>query len=227
MSARPGARVAGAVALLAVLCALASLLVALSAVQADTGAGAHDHAQALTNFDQARGAAAIATALRALGIALVAVPALFLARAARAPRWLLWLGVGAPLFLALATVLGHVALSDVADQFAAGGTATKERADELIDRSGLYGFAGALQLLGRIAFGAWLVLACAAALRAGLLTAFLAYYGYGAAAAFLLAPYAGDALFAGWLGSLALLALGWWPGGRPEGWDAAATDASG
>ena len=54
-------------------------------------------------------------------------------------------------------------------------------------------------------------------MRAALLDRFLAYWGFGACGALVLLPV-GDAMFIGWLGSVGIMALGYWPGGRPAAW---------
>jgi hypothetical protein len=56
------------------------------------------------------------------------------------------------------------------------------------------------------------------AARVGLLTKTLGYWGVGAAVAAVLVPVAGQGLVMGWLASVALLLLGWWPGGRGPAW---------
>jgi hypothetical protein len=56
-------------------------------------------------------------------------------------------------------------------------------------------------------------------MRVGLLDRFLGYWGLGACGALALLSI-GDAMFIGWLASVGLLALGYWPGGRPEAWRA-------
>jgi hypothetical protein len=55
------------------------------------------------------------------------------------------------------------------------------------------------------------------AMRVGLLTRFLGYWGVGAGGALVLLPI-GDAMFIGWLASIGILSLGYWPGGRPPAW---------
>jgi hypothetical protein len=69
----------------------------------------------------------------------------------------------------------------------------------------------------RIVFAVWVGVLSIHARRANLLTTFLSYWGIGAAAAMVLLPI-GDAMYVGWLASMALLAWGYWPGGLPEGW---------
>jgi hypothetical protein len=69
----------------------------------------------------------------------------------------------------------------------------------------------------RAVFALWIAIASLEMMRDGLLDRFLAYWGFGAAGAELLLPI-GDAMFIGWLGSIGILALGYWPGGRPEAW---------
>jgi len=70
-----------------------------------------------------------------------------------------------------------------------------------------------------VVFAVWLGWASYAAMQSGLLTRFLGVFGIGAAVAWAFLIPSGETFFVGWLASVGLLALGWWPGGRPEGWD--------
>ncbi|MCW3010974.1 MAG: hypothetical protein JWO90_1378 [Solirubrobacterales bacterium] len=221
-------RIAGYVAYLATALAFAALLVALSTVEpaARTGPtlGGDDRGRELTSFDDSKMTALLSIGLRSLALALIVVVAVFLfkavaRRAPETPKLLLRLGIVAPLALALATFLGWLALSDVSGTFVGSGARTPERADQLVADSGLYRLTEVVQVLARLAFAVWVGLASSAAMRVGLLTRFLGYFGYGAAVAILLAPPAGDALLLGWLASLGALAANQWPGGRPEAWD--------
>jgi hypothetical protein len=130
---------------------------------------------------------------------------------------MLWSAVGGATLVAAATVFGFVALKDVADQFVASGARTTARAQHLIDGSGMLHAAAVFDLLSRIAFAFWVAVASLEMMRVVLLDRFLGYWGFVAAVALVLLPI-GDAMFIGWLGSIGILALGYWPGGRPAGW---------
>jgi hypothetical protein len=116
-----------------------------------------------------------------------------------------------------ATVFGYFALRDVADTFVASGPRTVARATHLMDGSGPLRAAAVFDLLSRIVFAGWVALTSLWMLRAELLDSFLAYWGFGACICLVLLPI-GDAMFIGWIGSIGVIALGYWPGGRPAGW---------
>jgi hypothetical protein len=116
-----------------------------------------------------------------------------------------------------ATIFGFFALRDVADAFVSSGSRTTARARDLANDSGTLETAGAFDLLSRVVFGFWVGMASLQAMRVGLLTRFLGYFGIGAGGALVLLPV-GDAMFIGWLASIGILSLGYWPGGRPPAW---------
>jgi hypothetical protein len=134
-------------------------------------------------------------------------------------RWMLWSALVGAGLVAGATVFGYFALDHVATAFVSSGARTTARAQHLIDRSGTLRAAAIFDLVSRVAFAFWLGLASLEMMRVGLLDRFLCYWGFGACGALVLLPI-GDALFIGWLGSIGVLALGYWPGGRPEAWRA-------
>jgi len=220
-------RLAGLAAFTSVACSFAALVLALGAVQpgADgrVARGGREAMQYL-QFDESRGAAAVSVSLRMLGVLLVIVVAVFLDRAIRAraadvPRFLRGLAIGAPVAVALASLTGFLAFSGVVDAFLDSGLRTNERARAVAADDALYRIQQVAQIAAQLALAAWLGLVCAAGLAVGLLPKFLAYYGYGAAVALVLAPFAGDALFLGWLGSIGLMTADAWPGGRPPAWE--------
>jgi hypothetical protein len=224
---RRAGRIAGAAGIAGLFATFAALLIALSALESGSNGqvsrGGREAAQYL-EFDGHRALAAVSVGLRALGMALVIVLAVFLYRAVRdrepgIPRYVLWLGVAAPVMLAVTAILGFFAFSDIVSTFVDSGARTNQRAKDLADDAGLYRVQQVVQIITLLVFAAWLAVVCAGLMGVGLLPKFLGYYGYGAAIALVLAPFAGDALFLGWLGSVAVLALGWWPGGRPPAWE--------
>jgi hypothetical protein len=147
-------------------------------------------------------------------------------RAATVGRTQLWCAVIGPVLVALATVFGFLALAHVTDVFYAGGPRTAARAQQLVSSSAELRAASVFDIVSRVVFAGWVALASLQALRAGLLTTFLGYWGIGACGALVLLPV-GDAMFVGWLASLAILALGYWPGGgRPAGWSSLRVGAS-
>jgi hypothetical protein len=222
-------RIAGAVALLSVFTVWATVVFA-SASTVGSGPGGparvgepdFDRAKQLLEFHTAVGNQAIAAWLRCAGLLLVIAVGVYLywivrTRNPSVPRSLLWLAIAGPILVSAATVFGFFALSDVADTFVASGPRTSQRARELANDSGALKTAGAFDILSRAAFGFWLALVSIHAMRVGLLTRFLGYWGVGAGGALVLLPV-GDAMFIGWLASIGILALGYWPGGRPPAW---------
>lgn len=220
------ARIAGIVAISSVALTFAAVIVRLSGVEPDPEGGAAGQAAQFREFDDSAASAAIAVGLRVIGILAVIFVAKFLYDAIRmreptAPKYVLQLGIIAPSVVAAMALLGYFAFSAVVADFVdlPAQAQTNDRADELSDDDVLLRLQTVGQIVGQIVFAAWLGLVSAAAVGVGLLPKFLGYFGYGAAAALILAPFAGEALFIGWLGSVALLALNAWPGGRPPAWD--------
>lgn len=224
-------RWAGAAALGSVACWIGALAAANA-----TGAGtAINHGSALgqpaplnravelTQFHRGLGDQAVATALRGAGMLLTAVVAAYLYGIARARRpqvsrrWMLGGALAGAVLIGASTVFGYFALGHVAATFLAGGARTAARARNLIDGSTGLQLAAVFDVVSRLVFALWIAIASLELMRAGLLDRFLAYWGFGAAGALVLLPI-GDAMFVGWLGSVGFLALGYWPGGRPQAW---------
>lgn len=181
-----------------------------------------DRVKQLLEFHNKIGHQAIAAGLRCFGLLLTIVVGLYLYSLIRArnpglSRAIVWTALAGPVLVAGATVFGFLALRDVADAFASSGPRTASRAKHLVDSSTALQVAGVFDILSRIVFAAWIALGSLEAMRVGLLTRFLGYWGIGAAGALVLLPI-GDAMFIGWLASVGILALGYWPGGRPAAW---------
>lgn len=181
-----------------------------------------DRVKQLLDFHANIGDQAIAAGLRCFGLLLTIVVGLYMyslvrARNPRLSRVILWTTLIGPVLVVCATVFGFFALRDVADTFASSGPRTSDRAKDLVDGSAALQITGIFDVLSRIVFAAWVGLASLEAMRVGLLTRFLGYWGMGAAGALIVLPV-GDAMFIGWLASIGILALGYWPGGRPPAW---------
>ncbi len=222
-------RFAGAAALGGVACWLGALLLANAGVGDPGSAGglggsvAINRAAELSAFSADVGDQRLATMLRCLGLLLSGAMAAYLyllvrARYPRASRqWLLWSAFAGVALLCAASIEGDLALSHVARIFAASGTHTQHRAQRLMDASTPLEVAAILDVISRVAFAFWIAAISLQMLRVQLLDSFLAYWGFGAAGSLVLLSI-GDAMFIGWLASLGFLALGYWPGGRPEAW---------
>lgn len=216
----------GALALIALV--LLILAVPVGARGAPTPVDGADDLNVLLAIDQAEGSQIMALAMRCAGLLLLVPFAWFLFRATRARNpehygWVWILGVVGFMITAALGWLDFLGTRDVARDFLASGARTDTRADALLDAARE---AGALRFLGfgtfasAIVFGIWVSIASLEASRVGLITRFLGVFGIGAGIATALLPSAGFVLFLGWMGSVALLMVGYWPGGRPPAWDA-------
>lgn len=184
-----------------------------------------DRREQLLDFAASTSTQALAAGLRGAGALLCIGVGLYLLwlvrRRGAQPSPVLRVSVIAgPILLVAATVFGFVAFKEVADAYVASGPQTPGRAADLIEEDGLLQAAGLFDLAARVVFGLWVGLLSSQAMKVGLLTSFLGYWGIAAAGALVLLPI-GDAMFIGWLVSMGFLAVGYWPGGRPEAWDRA------
>jgi hypothetical protein len=227
----------GRIAGLAALASVASWFAALGLVNATGGHGSSinpgaslgqptplNRAHELLDFHAGVTDQAFATAFRCAGLILTAAVGIYIYQLVRArrpdlSRWMLWSALVGATLVAGATVFGYFALDHVATAFVSSGARTAARAQHLIDASGTLRAAGIFDLVSRLVFALWLGLASLEMMRVGLLDRFLCYWGFGACGALAFLAI-GDALFIGWLGSIGVLALGYWPGGRPEAWRA-------
>ena len=135
-------------------------------------------------------------------------------------RWLPWVGLAGIVFICVALPLGYLEVHGTAHTFV-DGPRTVKRAQEL--REGLNTLPTDIaRILGSLLFGFWIGATSAEAQRVGLLTRFLGMFGFGAGlltAAGFTGIVIGLPLFVGWMGSIAIQMLGYWPGGRPPAWD--------
>jgi hypothetical protein len=216
---------AGLAALGSLGCSIASVPVAASGTSGGRIAAGTSERRLLLDVHSAGSGQTAAMLLRVAGLLLLIVVALYCyditkSRRPETPKWVPLVGIASFILLALNTFLGFNAVKDLADTFVGSGAQTPERAKQLLDDSAL--LRGVPANLGRYAinamFGLWLGMVCMDMMRVGLLTRFLGYFGFAGAVTFAVGFPAGDALTFGWLGSLGILALGYWPGGRPLAW---------
>jgi hypothetical protein len=231
----PGDRL-GRIAGVAALASVASWLGALQLANAGGGPGsttilpgaavgqaaAIDRARELLAFHASATDQALAVTLRCVGLMLTAAVGIYVYSLVRArrpglSRWMLWSALAGATLVAGASVFGYVALGHIATEFVSSGGRTTARAHHLIAGSGALHVAAVFDLASRVVLACWIGLASLEMMRVGLLERFLGYWGFGACVALVLLPI-GDAMFIGWLGSIGVLALGYWPGGRPEAW---------
>lgn len=213
-------RQAGLAAAAYVVLSFVALVLLLSTT---TGTGSDDAAKrSLEEADSSATTLWAATGLRVLSMVLLLLAGLHLVRLVGArtvtPGALRILILVAPLWIAVAAVLSQFALLDAADAFTSGGPRTDDRAEDLLAEGGLQRASALIGVFSTLLFASALTWLSLAMLRAGLLTTTLGYWGAGAGIASFLVPIAGQALVLGWVGSVAIILLGWWPGGIGPAW---------
>jgi hypothetical protein len=211
---------------LAAAAAIASLVLGLAAqVLSATIASTQEGQRAgLLKLDENADQALAAAILQALSVIFLAAVLFYLLRCARYRRGeaitpavgpLVLLG---PLLYAVGGIITQLDVIDIADRFAASGERTERRADDLLEaRSTVPVFIG---FAGNIALGFALVMINLNAMRTGLMTRFIGILGIIVGALYVLPLFAGPLIIQiFWLGALAAIFLGRWPGGRGEAWE--------
>lgn len=230
---RRAGRRGGAAALASVAASLAALVAANAAssggrlAQPGTGGAGTDRVEQrrqLLDFASHLGGQATAAGLRGVGIALSVPVGLYLLwlirrRGGTPPGWVRWPLFVGPVLIVAATLFGFLALKHVSDEFVGSGARTVARAHQLRSDSGTLKAAGLFDVGSRVVFAVWVGVVALHAMRVGLLTSFLGYWGVAAAFCLGLQVPIGDAMYLSWLLSMGILALGYWPGGRPEAWE--------
>jgi len=136
------------------------------------------------------------------------------------PTVALVMALAGPLLLAVAGILSQLDRIDLAREFLASGPRTEDRAEDLLTEPGFGTYIG---LPGALILGFALVLLNVSAMRAGVVSRFIGVIGVIVGVLPVLAnllPIGGPGfvqIF--WLGALALLFLGRWPGGRGPTWE--------
>jgi len=223
--ARAG-RVAGALGLASIATTMASLVVQARDIPRREGSETNDRTT-LLDIGGGGDGQVLSVYLRALSLVLVIALVWFLFRAVKGRNpatspWIPRLGTVGFIAVAVVTVLGFYEVRDIGREFLASGPRTLDRAEELLDHARDDGSLGTINLTTFAASfmtGVWVSLASLESMRVGLLTRFLGVFGIGAGLATAISFPIGAYLFLGWLGSVALLAAGYWPGGRPPAWD--------
>lgn len=219
-------RVAGMAAIASVLATIASVPVASSDIAEKVDK--QTDLSLLINTGMSGDGQFLAMVLRVAAVAVL-IPFMFFAyRAivARGPedytKYIPILGLVAIVILATSTATGFLDQRDAGRAFLASGPRTLDRAKDVtndLDHS-LSSYAN---ILGGFLFGLWISLTAAEAMRVGLLTRFLGMFGLGAGLTTVIGSFISfpisSSLFIAWLGSFGLLALGYWPGGRPLAWE--------
>lgn len=210
----------GLAALGAVVLVLAAVIIASSVV----GNGDGD-ASFLREVDRHRGGQLLSSSLQAIGLALLALPLLFLFRAAKARSTtmrsqLIGLVVAAPIFLGLAAIFGGITNLEAATDFLAkevvgtGDRANEIASDAIVDSS-LRPLSLGFGLAGQFGFVFAMFYTCLHAMRVGLLPRFWGSLGMALGAV----SFIFFQLALLWFVYLGLLLLGRVPGGRPPAWE--------
>jgi hypothetical protein len=218
-------RPAGAGAVLSVVATIAAVPVAATDVAQKVGDP--NDLTFLTSIGQSGGGQVAAMLLRLFSILILIPLTLFLYRAVRgrSPEhspFIPLLGVVAFVVVAVSTAIGFFEVREVARDFVASGSQTLSRAEVTLSDArgeGMLQVANVMQIIGGALFGLWISITSLEVMRVGLLTRFLGIFGIGAGVATVIGIPVGTALFLAWLGSLGLMAFGYWPGGRPAAWD--------
>ena len=211
---------------LAAAAAVGSLLLGLGAqvVLTSTASRSGGDRSALVKLNDNAGEVLAGTVLQALSAFLLAAVLLYLLRCVRyrrpegVPAAIGPLILIAPLLTTVGILLNQLDVIDIADRFTSSGPRSESRADELLkDRSTALLF---VTYAGYIALGFSLVMVNLNAMRAGLVTRFIGIIGIIVGALYVLPILAGPFIVqVFWLGALAAVFLGYWPGGRGEAWE--------
>jgi Domain of unknown function (DUF4386) len=181
----------------------------------------------LIAIDEHADAFFVSAFLQSLNYVALAVVLWYLFRVTRyrrpeAPAWSIWLVYLAPVLLAAGTVIASLDSIDTADQFTSSGEtqgrAGERRAEDLTED--VTPASAALLTAGTLAVAFSLVLISLNGMRAGVLTRFLGILGIIVGALHVIPIFGGPLIVqVFWLGALAAIFLGYWPGGRGEAWE--------
>ncbi|MGI9556847.1 MAG: hypothetical protein ACR2N5_02785 [Solirubrobacterales bacterium] len=216
--ARPVALTAIAVAVLFIVAAILS---------AGAISDADDSSAFLEEFEATRQTQLIVSILQAIGLALLAIPLLFLfqAAAARSDRMrnaFVGITVAGPLFLAAAFIARWVAFDGASMDFVMGAgdpeVTPDDRADDLIEAQSAFSVTQGLQFAGSLGVVFGVGYTSLYSMRVGLLSRFFGTLGIvlGVSVLFL-GTALGIVLFVVLVG---MMIGGFWPRARPPAWDA-------
>jgi hypothetical protein len=216
------------------LATIASILLIVAAIAvASQGVGGGDgESELLRNVDAHRSAQLLSSFLQAIGVGLLAAPLYYLFRAARARSetmrgQLVGVVIAAPLFLAALAILSGFSTLHAASDFvsnevprlmgkgvALSSDRANEAASDTLKEAPLRPLAAGFGLAGQLGFVVAMIYTALHAMRVGLLTRFWGSLGVAlGAVSFIFFQFT---LL--WFIYLALLLVGWVPGGRPPAW---------
>jgi MFS family permease len=182
-----------------------------------------DSASKLLYFHDHSGSLIAYAILLALGALAILVPMRFLYGATRArrpglPRVALICLVFGCVVLAVVQVTSQVVLAEKASAFATSGNQTYEEAKAVFELPVLRGLAAA-GLAAQLSLGFAFVMISLNAMRVGLLSRFMGVIGIIVGVLFVVPLAPGPPVVQSfWLGALAVLFAGRWPGGVPPAW---------
>jgi hypothetical protein len=214
------AKPAAVAALLGALLSVTATAIRLSAI----GDNTDDDRELLLAFHEHSDAFAVSLALQALSFILIAGGLYYLLRAVRhrrpaLPNFMFGFLVLAPVLLVIGGIIDQMSLRDVADTFTSSGKQTPGRAEELLDDRAVLG--AAIGSVGTLSLAISFVFVGINAMRVGLLSRFMGILGVvvGALLVLPLVPGGQGVIQLFWLGALAFLFAGRWPGGRGPAWE--------
>ena len=219
-------------AAIAAFASAVALLVSSMSFIPDDRPGIERNPDFLLSIDERPGAYLTSTVLYAIAALLLVGVFLYLFRAVMArgggvPRWFIYLVIGAPVAYGLATIGGAFEALDVAERFVEDGIIRGEKGtDRARDLSGAGPALVALATAGKLGLAFLFVMLPLRARRVGLLTPFMGILGVIGGLLFVFPQFAALAgvMQAFWLGALAALFLGVWPGGRGPAWETGEAD---
>jgi hypothetical protein len=182
-----------------------------------------DDAEVLRLIDEHRTDQLVAAGFQSLAVLAMGGVLLYLYRATKhrrpeTPQIALVLAIGGPIVYAGVIIALTATQLDAASEFVKGRDQSAGHAEDLLrDKLGTIQYVGfALSLAVGFAF----VLIALNAMRAGLLSRFMGILGIIVGALYVI-PFLGgpQIIQVFWIGAMALLFLGRWPGGRGPAWD--------
>lgn len=162
--------------------------------------------------------------LRAIGLVSIAVPLVFLmraagARGARIPKFAPGIAVAGALLSAAGTLSVAIVSASLAQRFADSSGLTWDQAKQLLKGQEVI-ISSSMGLLGSLALAFGFVMASLNAMRVGLLTKFMGWIGILAGVLIVLPIFSPVPIIqALWLIGVAGLVYGRWPGGIPQAWE--------
>jgi hypothetical protein len=178
----------------------------------------------LLHFDKHAGELLPIYILRSLGLLLLFIVAIHLYRATKARKPELnrvvgVMGILGPPVYAVATVGSGIALATISSDFADSASQTASAAHDAFRDPALITF-GSLAFAGELALAFWFVAGSVSAMRAGLVTRFMAGLGVVLAPLLVFMPsLLVDPILSFWLAALGALFIGRWPAHTPPAWE--------